>query len=98
MVEEQVENFVSDDPDDERIRIEELVEVLAGDSARNCAICLDALEAGQDVVKVPKCQHRYHLQCLATWLGMPQRHFCPLCRQIVSYRVRRAITEYNLFH
>jgi len=91
---EHVANYVSEDPEDQQIGIEELVEVLAENSERNCAICLDALEVGQDVVKLPKCQHRYHLQCLATWLRMPERHLCPLCRQIVSYNVRQAITEY----
>jgi len=33
-----------------------------------CAICLDSLEAGQQVAK-PPCQHIFHKQCLKRWVS-----------------------------
>ncbi|KAK9685013.1 hypothetical protein RND81_10G249800 [Saponaria officinalis] len=44
---------------------------------RECVICLERLEEGVEVIKMP-CLHMYHNQCLIPWLL--KNHFCPFCR------------------
>mmetsp|Transcript_73609 Transcript_73609/g.157878 ORF Transcript_73609/g.157878 Transcript_73609/m.157878 type:complete len:275 (-) Transcript_73609:132-956(-) len=43
-----------------------------------CIICLSAWEP-DDLIKVTKCQHAYHADCLGRWLQTS--HACALCRQ-----------------
>lgn len=43
---------------------------------RECAICLEALAAGEDVWACAACDNRLHAACLARW----RRGSCPFCR------------------
>lgn len=44
----------------------------------NCAICQDAMEEGQTVRIIRYCSHKFHQECIDTWL---QSHVtCPTCR------------------
>lgn len=40
----------------------------------DCAICLDAFDAGKEM----PCGHRFHGECLDRWLGV--HGSCPVCR------------------
>ncbi|KAF6150711.1 hypothetical protein GIB67_020794 [Kingdonia uniflora] len=51
-------------------------ELLASDEAQ-CAVCMDAFEAGMDVKQMP-CKHIYHDHCILPWLEM--HNSCPVCR------------------
>lgn len=46
-----------------------------------CAVCLDELELGSYVIKLP-CKHIFHEFCIAEWLRL--RRSCPLCRSRCS--------------
>mmetsp|Transcript_36468 Transcript_36468/g.67906 ORF Transcript_36468/g.67906 Transcript_36468/m.67906 type:complete len:261 (-) Transcript_36468:100-882(-) len=48
----------------------------------DCAICLGALEPGENVVQLP-CRHAYHKECITQWLTKCSK-CCPLCMQAVS--------------
>ncbi|KAL4384199.1 hypothetical protein GQ457_15G027960 [Hibiscus cannabinus] len=43
----------------------------------NCTICLEELEVGSEVSRMPCC-HRFHGECIEKWLK--QSHSCPICR------------------
>ncbi|GAB4826802.1 hypothetical protein Ancab_033683 [Ancistrocladus abbreviatus] len=43
-----------------------------------CCICLGVFEDGDKVKVLPKCQHRYHCDCVDRWLISHSN--CPLCR------------------
>ncbi|KAK8504906.1 hypothetical protein V6N13_056234 [Hibiscus sabdariffa] len=43
----------------------------------NCTICLEELEVGSEVSRMPCC-HRFHGDCIEKWLK--QSHSCPICR------------------
>lgn len=45
--------------------------------AQECSICLETVDSGTCVRQLP-CEHRYHLECLDTWLKTSV--ICPLCR------------------
>ena len=45
-----------------------------------CAICLDTMVAGQEVV-VLCCSHAFHVQCLKTWAQ--KSGACPCCRESI---------------
>lgn len=47
----------------------------------SCCICLEEFELEHDV-KVLKCKHCYHSECLKKW--KEKRSCCPLCRGNVS--------------
>eukprot|EP00897_Mesotaenium_endlicherianum_P008743 jgi/Mesen1/7898/ME000420S07058 len=47
-------------------------------NAASCAVCLGEYEEGEQLRKLPVCQHSFHVPCIDTWL---QTHStCPLCR------------------
>ncbi|TCD65376.1 hypothetical protein EIP91_002740 [Steccherinum ochraceum] len=47
-------------------------------SEKRCPICLDDYEPSDPVLKVPKCSHWFHKDCLEQWLGSAST--CPVCR------------------
>lgn len=55
------------------------VTLKASELVVECAICQEALEAGQTALKLPDCGHVYHDQCVRSWLE--KQHTCPLCRK-----------------
>eukprot|EP00747_Dinoflagellata_sp_TGD_P224746 gnl/TRDRNA2_/TRDRNA2_97583_c0_seq1.p1 gnl/TRDRNA2_/TRDRNA2_97583_c0~~gnl/TRDRNA2_/TRDRNA2_97583_c0_seq1.p1 ORF type:complete len:291 (-),score=47.37 gnl/TRDRNA2_/TRDRNA2_97583_c0_seq1:7-879(-) len=46
-----------------------------------CAICLEAMAAGQSVAKLP-CRHCFHVNCIKGWL--PASLTCPLCKHSLA--------------
>lgn len=46
-----------------------------------CAVCLEALEDRQKVLRLP-CQHLFHDSCLQPW--MENRGSCPKCRSAID--------------
>ncbi|KAI3805698.1 hypothetical protein L1987_28301 [Smallanthus sonchifolius] len=43
-----------------------------------CSVCLSVFEDGEEMRKLPRCNHSFHATCIDMWL---YSHFdCPLCR------------------
>ncbi|KAM0924390.1 hypothetical protein ACQ4PT_004890 [Festuca glaucescens] len=62
-------------PPASKAAIAALKEVKAeGSPLGDCAICLDAFDAGKEM----PCGHRFHGECLDRWLGV--HGSCPVCR------------------
>ena len=47
----------------------------------NCGICRDDFQDGE-TVKVLKCQHLFHRECLGQWLISNKK--CPICEKIIK--------------
>lgn len=48
------------------------------EDAKNCVICMDELENGQETVALPKCNHHFHKTCIdQCFKRNPQ---CPCCK------------------
>lgn len=47
---------------------------------KDCALCLDAFEAGINVCLKLNCGHIFHRNCVEDWVRTKQN--CPLCRNI----------------
>lgn len=63
---------------------EELVEAVllarGGEAAHACAICVEDFESG-DTLRVLRCGHRFHLECVDRWLLDAERQcLCPMCK------------------
>ncbi|KQK18634.1 E3 ubiquitin-protein ligase ATL23 [Brachypodium distachyon] len=47
-------------------------------SGGDCAVCLEAFEAGDRCRRLPRCQHSFHAPCVDSWLK--KSRCCPVCR------------------
>ncbi|CAH9104189.1 unnamed protein product [Cuscuta europaea] len=54
-----------------------------GEDAEVCSVCLDQYKEG-DVITLlkPSCLHRFHKECIVSWLG--KNRTCPVCRSRVA--------------
>lgn len=48
-----------------------------------CAICLDCLNYGQWVRRMPTCLHWFHRECADTWLS--RKAICPVCNTTLTH-------------
>ncbi|KAL5208819.1 hypothetical protein ABZP36_033254 [Zizania latifolia] len=48
-------------------------------NAGECAVCLEALRAGDRRRVLPRCEHGFHAQCVDSWLSKR-----PICRAEVA--------------
>ncbi|MCO5587984.1 hypothetical protein L7F22_041937 [Adiantum nelumboides] len=58
-------------------------------SAGDCSICLQELEEGQRVRRLPACSHTFHAPCIDRWFarlltGDRPSCSCPRCRALVA--------------
>ncbi|CAN1187935.1 E3 ubiquitin-protein ligase ATL23, partial [Linum perenne] len=49
---------------------------------KECAICLDEIEAEDPARMIPVCNHGYHLECTDQWLS--KHPFCPVFRRKID--------------
>uniref|UniRef100_A0ACD5V9Q3 Uncharacterized protein n=1 Tax=Avena sativa TaxID=4498 RepID=A0ACD5V9Q3_AVESA len=49
-----------------------------GAAATDCAVCLEAFEAGDRCRRLPRCEHSFHAKCVGPWLE--KSRCCPVCR------------------
>ncbi|KAJ3336176.1 RING finger protein 44 [Gonapodya sp. JEL0774] len=47
-------------------------------SYSKCSICMEDFTAGAELVVLPRCLHRFHSECVVTWLKTNAT--CPICR------------------
>lgn len=51
-----------------------------------CSICMEGID---NVHMILRCDHKFHLECIHTWVKEHECHTCPMCRDIVSRSIRR---------
>ena len=49
-----------------------------GSEPADCAVCLEAFQAGEKCRLLPLCNHSFHAHCVDVWLL--KTPFCPICR------------------
>ncbi|KAJ3676120.1 hypothetical protein LUZ60_003532 [Juncus effusus] len=49
-----------------------------------CAVCLGEFKDGEKIRVLPKCNHRFHVECVDKWFKTNAN--CPLCRAPVESR------------
>ncbi|KAK7291810.1 hypothetical protein RIF29_07252 [Crotalaria pallida] len=65
-----------------------------GSDDYECSVCLSDLEEGEEVRKLPRCKHSFHVQCIDMWL---HSHFdCPVCRTPVGPSSHRFAAPENI--
>ena len=55
-----------------------------GAAAGDCAVCLEAFQAGDRCRQLPRCEHSFHADCVDSWLRKSSA--CPVCRADVVDR------------
>lgn len=58
---------------------------------QECAVCLSALEDGEEVRQLPDCKHSFHAPCIDMWL--PSHSDCPVCRTPVTASVTETAVD-----
>ena len=54
------------------------VSVAEASESSDCPVCLEDDDSRADTVRLTRCEHTFHIDCIAPWL---QRHkTCPKCR------------------
>ncbi|XP_006649012.1 E3 ubiquitin-protein ligase ATL41-like [Oryza brachyantha] len=53
-----------------------------GGGGGECAVCLEAFQAGDRCRVLPRCEHGFHARCVDSWLR--QSRLCPICRAEVE--------------
>ncbi|KAG1371284.1 RING-H2 finger protein ATL2 [Cocos nucifera] len=53
-----------------------------GDEVVECAVCLAEFDEGEKVRSLPRCGHRFHIDCIDMWFR--SHATCPLCRAAVE--------------
>ena len=54
------------------------VSVAEASESSDCPVCLEDDDSRADIVRLTRCEHTFHIDCIAPWL---QRHkTCPKCR------------------
>lgn len=70
----KAQDIMEDEDEDEGRRKEEYDDY-------ECPVCLSVFEEGEEVRKLPRCNHSFHAVCIDMWL---YSHFdCPICRTSV---------------
>ncbi|XP_057969049.1 RING-H2 finger protein ATL39-like [Malania oleifera] len=65
-----------------RIWVPSFTYVKKEEGGGDCAVCLSPFEDGEEVRRLPRCQHSFHAPCIDMWLySHPD---CPLCRSAVE--------------
>ncbi|OEL16594.1 hypothetical protein BAE44_0022387 [Dichanthelium oligosanthes] len=55
-----------------------VVDAGAGAGGGDCAVCLAEFEPGEKARALPRCGHRFHVECIDAWFR--GNATCPLCR------------------
>lgn len=59
---------------------------ITGVDKAECAVCLNEFKDGDKMRVLPRCNHRFHVECVDTWF---QSHAnCPLCRTPIEEKAR----------
>ncbi|GJM86436.1 hypothetical protein PR202_ga02295 [Eleusine coracana subsp. coracana] len=58
-----------------------------GEAAAACIVCLERLEASDEVRRLGGCAHAFHRGCIDRWIDLG-RATCPLCRSSLLPRAR----------
>lgn len=59
---------------------------LENPAAVECAVCLCAVEDGEEARVLPNCKHTFHLECIDKWFGLHST--CPICRTEAAPMIR----------
>lgn len=52
-----------------------------GGGGESCSICLAEYDGEEMVIRLPRCGHVFHMECINSWLDRSQ-FTCPLCRDL----------------
>ncbi|OWM77283.1 RING-H2 finger protein ATL39-like [Punica granatum] len=56
-----------------------------------CAVCLSVVEDGEEIRRLPRCKHTFHVSCIDMWLY--SHSDCPLCRAPAVPPLSRGLRE-----
>jgi len=54
------------------------IEILNENIDNDCAICIDKLKKGNEIIKLP-CNHLFHIDCIKSYF-LNYNNKCPMCR------------------
>lgn len=51
----------------------------------SCNVCYENLKPGDNLIRLPACQHTFHKKCLHSWTL--EKSFCPQCSSYIRFNL-----------
>ena len=64
------------------------------DHRESCAICYEAYQYNDTVLKFPSCNHLFHQSCLSHWIA--KNNTCPFCKNKLRHELLRQLKNQSL--
>jgi len=67
-------------------------------NTKECVVCIDDFQAGQDLLRIPSCRHFFHKKCCREWYeSQKQQDYqrCPQCNIILKLEELKKMKEEN---
>ena len=63
---------------------------------RQCSVCLEEIEPEHGCLRMKKCGHVFHLDCLSNWVAQSSKLSCLLCREDHCDLVPQSVINENI--
>ena len=70
-------------------------------NVQECTICLEEFKNGDNITRIPLCEHFFHPNCIKKWLNRQNKNNennkCPLCNTVLTVdKLKKALRQIKM--